>query len=374
MSRRSTGGQGGSGSNEEVADVKPAILGSFAIDSFDPASATWKRWLQRLSGAFKVFGMEDHMRVPYLLHYVGSAAFDMLCDRLDPVDPYAESFESLVKKLEEFYDPAPLEIAENYIFHQRRQEEQENVQQFMAALHKLSINCKFGQYHKTALRNQLVFGLRSKKAQTRLLEKKDLTLDEAINIAVTMELTEKGTAQMSTNTNGRNMSPARVNYVKAGKKPITKNLASKSSTKNAVPKNTNNQPGRFRDKSVGKFHKQNPANKNIKCYRCGQPHYATECTMSKDVICHKCNKPGHIRTVCKSKYGAATSLDCIEEINSVEHTAFRDKFLRTLEVNGKYINFEIDTGAAVTIMSEYDKFLYFKNVTVQNTNVKLVSY
>lgn len=86
-------------------------------------------------------------------------------------------------------------LNENYKFYQRKQAEGESVQQFVAALHKLSIYCKFGDYLKTALRNQLVFSLQNKKAQTRLLEKKDLTFDEA-HIAVTMELSEKSSEQM----------------------------------------------------------------------------------------------------------------------------------------------------------------------------------
>lgn len=151
-------------------DQKPAIPGSFAIEAFDPATTTWKRWVQRLQGAFLIFGIEQEARVPFLLHYVGPTAFDVLCDRLDPDDPFSQSYEALVQKLEEFYEPTPLEIAENYRFHQRKQLEGEAVQQFVAALHKLSIHCKFGDYLKTALRNQFVFGLSNKKAQARLLE------------------------------------------------------------------------------------------------------------------------------------------------------------------------------------------------------------
>lgn len=300
--------------------------------------------------------------MPYLLHYVGSAAFDMLCDRLSPEDPYVQPFDSLITILEEFYDPVPLEISENYIFHQRRQEESETVQQFLAALHKLSIHCNFGQYHKTALRNQLVFGLRNKKAQTRLLEKKELTLDEAINVAVTMELTEKGSEQMS--ATGQNQNLARIEYIKAGKKPVTKNYA---------PKNTKYQAGKSRGKSLGPSgHDKN--SHHIKCYRCGKPHLASKCTINRDVRCNGCGKQGHIRAVCFSNKETMTPLSYVEEINHIEHTSFRDKFVRTLEVNGQYIEFEIDTSAAVTIMSEYDTCTYFKNVTVKHTDVRLVSY
>lgn len=70
------------------------------------------------------------------------------------------------------------------------------MQQFVAALHKLSINCNFGQYRQTALRNQLVFGLLSKRAQSRLFETKDLTFEKAVEMATAMELSEKDVDQI----------------------------------------------------------------------------------------------------------------------------------------------------------------------------------
>lgn len=174
-----------------MATQQGAIPSSFTIEVFDQETMSWKRWLQRLKGAFSIFNISGNARVPYLLHYVGATAFGILCDRLDPEDPFSQSFEQLTKKLEEYYDPLSLEIAENFKFHPRKQLEGETVQQFAAALHKLSINCKFGEYLKTALRNQFVFGLASSKVQTRLLEKKDLTYEKALTVAKTMELSER---------------------------------------------------------------------------------------------------------------------------------------------------------------------------------------
>lgn len=169
-----------------------------------------------------IYNFSDHRKrssyliyEPYLLHYVGPSAFDILCDRLDPADPFVQEYETLTAKLEEFYDPAPLEIAENFKFHQRRQAEGESVQQFAAALHKLSLHCKFGNYLKTALRNQLIFGLSSKKIQTRLLERRELTYEEALQIATTMELSELGATSLQ---NGATGPVAGVEYLQASKK------------------------------------------------------------------------------------------------------------------------------------------------------------
>lgn len=195
----------GSSSGGSASGLQAVIPNSFIIENFNPEITTWRRWLQRLQGAFTIFRISGNARVPYFLHYVGPSAFDILCDRLDPKDPFAQSYETVTTKLQEFYDPTPLEIAENFKFHQRRQAEGETMQQFASALHKLSLHCKFGDYLKTALRNQLVFGLSRKKIQTRLLEKRELTYKEALQIATTMELSEQGATSLQ---NGGTAGPA----------------------------------------------------------------------------------------------------------------------------------------------------------------------
>ncbi|XP_029163050.1 uncharacterized protein K02A2.6-like [Nylanderia fulva] len=298
--------------------AQATIPGSLAIEAFDSANTTWKRWLQRLQGAFMIFGIKDQARVPYLLHYVGPTAFDMLSDRLDPVDPFTGRYDDLVRCLQEYYAPAPLEIAENFTFHQRKQQEDESVQQYVAALRKLSIHCKFGNYLNTALRNQLVFGLRNKKAQSRLLEKTDLDFDEAVRTAVTMELSDKSSAQMKETS----AEAAGVAYLKAGKKPPRKMQV------------INGRSRRSRDSKIRD--------------RCGKGHLANKCNIDRSVRCHSCGKLGHLRVVC---FKNTSSTNNLEEMLSLEHANYRDKFLLSMEIEGKKVEFELDSGAAVTVMS-----------------------
>jgi len=151
------------------------VHGNFAIEAFDPTVTNWKRWLKRFEGAVTVFKIPEAQKVAYLLHFIGSKSFDILCDKLAPLDPYTQTYNTVASHLEDFYAPAPLEIAENYRFHQRKQSDGESIHQYVAVLHKLSINCNFGSYLKMALRNQFVFGLTSRRTQARLLETKNLT-------------------------------------------------------------------------------------------------------------------------------------------------------------------------------------------------------
>ncbi|KAG5872064.1 hypothetical protein JTB14_026758 [Gonioctena quinquepunctata] len=75
----------------------------------------------------------------------------ILCDKVSPEDPYKKTFIELTEKMEQFYSPKPLEIAENIRFYQRRQQNGKSLQEYAASLQKLSIHCNFADYLKTAL-------------------------------------------------------------------------------------------------------------------------------------------------------------------------------------------------------------------------------
>ncbi|KAK9695363.1 hypothetical protein QE152_g32632 [Popillia japonica] len=90
---------------------------------FDNAKNQWSRWVKRLEGAFTIFNVPDDKKVGYLLHYMGADAFDTLCDKLAPEDPWLKEYKFLVDYMQQYYNPAPLEIAENFRFNKRRQQE-----------------------------------------------------------------------------------------------------------------------------------------------------------------------------------------------------------------------------------------------------------
>lgn len=196
-------------------EPRVTIANPLQVDVFDPTRQPLERWLQRLEGAFRVFQIrEETDRTAYLLHFVGVEAFGILSDRLEPADPYIQPYDALVKKLKEFYSPEPLEIAEIYIFRKRTQRAEESAQEYMAALQKLSLHCKFGEYLQTELRNQFVFGLKNPRIQSRLLETANLTRESVLKIACGMELAEKGMNKLKE----ENSTEAAVDFVGAGAK------------------------------------------------------------------------------------------------------------------------------------------------------------
>lgn len=311
---------------------------------------------RKAENAFLVFGASDNSKVNLLLHYVGQATYDVVCDKLAPAKPKDKTYKDLVELLESHFDPKPLEIVENYRFHMRKQQDGESAEDFIVALRKLAIHCQFGEYLDTALRNQFVFGMRNPKVLNRLLEMENLKLSTAVKKASAMELSERGGAEIHKNA------AEKIHHVDTTHKPKLSNI-----TKN---KNT--------------------------CFRCGSTqHLANACKHAKSV-CNYCSKTGHLRSVClslkkesesknsksdgkKKKAHQANFTDVFSELEEVcnivgNGDSNRSKIFLKLNVNGAPIDFELDSGSPVTIMNMRDKNKFFKSNEIERSDLQLVSY
>lgn len=250
--------------------------------------------------------------------------------------------------MEKFYEAKPLEIAENFKLMQRKQAEDESIQEFATALRKLSLNCELGDQTDKIIRNFFVMGIRNKRTQNRLLETPDLTFEKAIQIATAMELSEKETCRFQ------------------GEKATA--LVSGGTRKKTTFKDKSKKSSNTGSKS--NFTKKNTRVNNITCLRCGRDHYASECTLDKSIKCLSCGKTGHIKRVCKSRACGIKTVEC----HMVDFSRYRKRIHTTLNVNDKDVQFEVDSGSAVTLMSESQAKTLFKDVPIQNTDLNLVTY
>lgn len=64
----------------------------------------------------------------------------------------------------------------------------------------------------------------------------------------------------------------------------------------------------------------------------------------------------------------------IEEVLVTEHIAHRDRFYKILSIEGRPLRFEIDSGAAVSIVSAGTVRRYFPWKKLQTTSVQLLTF
>lgn len=132
--------------------------------------------------------------------------------------------------------------------------EGEPVSNFIAALKSLPEHCNFGAELENMFCDRIVCGINSADVQTRLLEKPDLTFDDAVQTTLAMEAAKRDAGEIA-----------------------QANTSSAFST-----------------------HRVSSGSGGVTCYCCGDGHLASKCKHVKS-ICNYCHKRGHLAKVCNTR-------------------------------------------------------------------------
>ncbi|XP_055614238.1 uncharacterized protein K02A2.6-like [Uranotaenia lowii] len=340
----------------------PAVPAAFVFEPFNAATSNFDRWVERLQISFRIFKVQQEDRRDYLLHYMGSATYDVLCNKLKTEATHTKTYEEIVDILMEHYSPQPLEIMECFKFQSRNQQEHESLSDFLMDLEKLARSCNFEAYLEKALRNQFVYGIRNRTIKSRLLECRQLTLEKAKEIAFSMEMSYRGTDEMLVSRPKTEVQHIEHGYKKK-KRPIQSQVPMQAESSQQVSKSGAQEKA---------------------CYRCGETkHFADKCKY-KSAVCKYCKKKGHLEKVCQAKQKELKQRkdthhleepSTIKEIFHIKAVrGLAGKFLLDLSINNKKLTFEIDTGSPVSLISSQDKHSHFKHCVLHPTDMRLVSY
>ena len=343
-----------------VATPSQRVLGS--LGEFHPKSDNISSYVERVQLYFEANAVEEDRKVAVLLTVIGAEVYETLRSLLAPDRPRDKPFDALLQVLKKHYEPKPLVIAERFRFYQRGQKLGESIAEFVADLRRLSIRCEFGEFLDQALRDRFVCGVRSEALQKKLLTEADLTMTRAQEIGQGMECADQG----------------------------ARDLKGEAATRSTEEVNV-----------AAGIVKSSP---RVKCHRCGRRHDPKQCKF-KDAICHKCGKQGHISPACLTaspppvdrgtrrgrtrgfrsyrgrRMGGTTKWVDADMEDSDPLPLFvlqgdlpQPPIVISMDLQGSPVNFELDTGAAVTVMSEGLFRQLFPDQTLQRSSLELRTY
>ena len=334
------------------------------IEQFDPELESFATYEERIRLFFEANDIAEEKKVPIFLSIIGTRSYSLLRDLLLPDKPRDKDLKTLMEVLKAHYEPTPSVIVERFNFYRRDQKIGESVEEFKAELKKLSTHCSFGTHLDDALRDRFVCGLRSTIVQKKLLAEKNLTFAGAVEIASNMQRVE---------------SQAR-----------TMNSSGDSCTTPSIQKVT-------------------PHHGQQSCIRCGKSNHTSGQCRYKDTLCFNCGKRGHIKAVCRFRRSTPFSgqssyskplrgrtekmsrqgrqrqertkwIEEVEEDTGVKTEELSMFVLRSqvsppitveLIINGKEIEMEVDTGAAISIMGEKTVQEMFPEVQLKKSDIVL---
>ncbi|KAK8784126.1 hypothetical protein V5799_009508, partial [Amblyomma americanum] len=113
--------------------------------------SSWSSWVGRLQFYFEANNITDPaLKRANLLTLCGEQTYDTVCALIQPSTPAAVSYDDIIAALQKHYDPRPSEVYSRARFQRRDQLEGETVSAYIAALKRLAAHCNFGTLITTA--------------------------------------------------------------------------------------------------------------------------------------------------------------------------------------------------------------------------------
>ncbi|XP_008189883.1 uncharacterized protein LOC103311865 [Acyrthosiphon pisum] len=265
----------------------------------------WTRWKSVFSlymvgsGAIK---LKEEEKIAILLHCIGDEGRTV--SETFEFTEKDRTYDTIIKKFDEYYVPALNESVETFKFNSRVQGADETFEKFETDLRQLSNNCNFGLLRDRLIRDRIVAGVKCKIVQDRLLRTPNLILSKACEIAKSAEQT---TEQAAAINNGQ---PTEVQAV-------------------------------FQHQKTNKKEQ-----KQTICGKCGKIHNFKECP-AYGKQCHTCKGNNHFSNMCFKK------------INNGNPAYVKNRYVR----NNK--NNNVKNNKKVFEMKE-DEVLFLGNINVDS--------
>ncbi|KAI4474228.1 hypothetical protein M0804_014954 [Polistes exclamans] len=166
-------------------------LGPQILKKFNPECMIFLVWQNCFEFLVEILEIPDNIKSYFLLNMIKSSAIKMIRRKVGHINLLSLSYDTLMSKLEEIFSNYQDEFVARFRFDWRDQIKGESVREYADALIKLIVKCNYGSRTKFNLINRFVIGLRSKKAQDKLLKMKKLSFNKAVYLAECIEFLEK---------------------------------------------------------------------------------------------------------------------------------------------------------------------------------------
>lgn len=296
--------------------------------------------------------LEDKKKVAILLNLAGDKALEVYNTFKFTRDEEKNKLDKILHMFEEYCSPRKNIVYERFVFFNTTQKEGQSFDSFLTELKKNAATCEFDGQEESLIRDRIVFGIKDKATQERLLREPNLDLGKAANFCRAVEASKTQFREMEA-TGG-----TIVDAVAKGKEKFMKSA------------------------------RKNAEKEKRRCSKCDGNHEWGQCP-AYGKLCAICKNKNHFARVCRTKkrnpaktnkvHEVETEIDLDEEgyfidtlfIETVEETQSNAWYEKIVVENKVTLRFKLDTGASCNIipLNEFNKIAYKGLVNTKENHV-----
>lgn len=291
----------------------------------------WGNWKMQFTIFLKAAALEgeaNDRKVALLLHYLGSSVLPIFSSF--QLDLQTVQYEALLEKFQDHFAPRKNVTMSRFAFFNRKQLENETIDQYVTELVNLAASCEFADLKNSIVKDVMITNLKETYIKEKLLMEDPADLAKAVKMAQAM-VASKDQASIMTHDIDINT--------------VRNSGEAKQMRSGGAKKRSGLSDGGSKTKKT--------------CGYCGTSHQPRKCP-AYSKTCDKCGKRNHFAIVCRqrdvNKIDAGQFESDEEEFFvgqiEVNHSAQPGTWYEVLTVNNCRVRCQIDTGAQVNVMSK----------------------
>ncbi|KAJ1198574.1 hypothetical protein NDU88_002413 [Pleurodeles waltl] len=159
------------------------------------ATLKWEEWREYFVNYISTFEDEEELtpekKKKILLHCLGAKGLKIYnsINKKTRAPDQGDVFSHALEDLTEYFRPAVCVAVDRFKFYHRKQQLEESVEDYVAALKNLALSCKFGNLHDDLIRDQIIMHTANPHIQEKLWSREEASLREVIDLVKSAELT-----------------------------------------------------------------------------------------------------------------------------------------------------------------------------------------
>lgn len=332
---------------------------------------SFNEYIERFEAFMLLHDVEENDKTMHLIGGCGSFLYSKMCSASNPRKPIDVPFDELVALLKTALCPKNIEFVERAKFYSRAQKAGENAVDFALALRTIAKTCNFGEQLDNHLRDRFVMGLREEKTKTLIIQTNPKTLDEALGLAQTNEISQE-VAGSSRSYLHQVQSQSSNQMQTCGQTP--------ESDVNRFSYRNRNRNQQFQGQNKRGFQNFTQYRSQERtCQHCDKPlrMHRGECP-AKNWTCRDCGRLGHVWKRCPNRRVRTGQFDQERDFGSGEYNFLNSINVVTeppiylyVNVNGIDLKCEIDSGATTGVMTSVMYRKYFNKNKLNKVTDKI---